>query len=54
MYNFVVDMPKPFRYVLEALNVLVVLVLFGSFVVSWFHMSGVNHFFYWIVISFFV
>ncbi len=54
MYNFVVDMPKIFRYVLEALNVLVVLVLFGSFVASWSHMSGVNHFFYWIVISFFV
>ncbi|AHB41729.1 hypothetical protein P148_SR1C00001G0942 [candidate division SR1 bacterium RAAC1_SR1_1] len=54
MYTFVVDMPQIFRYVLEALNVLVVLILFGSFVVQRSHMGGISHLFYWIVISFFV
>lgn len=54
MYSFVVDMPQIFRYVLEALNVLVVLVLFGSFVVQWSHIGWISHLFYWIVISFFV
>lgn len=54
MYTFVVDMPQIFRYVLEALNVLVVLVLFGSFVVNRSHMGWFNHLFYWIVISIFV
>lgn len=54
MYNFVVDMPQIFRYVLEALNVLVVLVLFGSFAIHWSSMWWISHLFYWIVISFFI
>ncbi|MDD3263168.1 MAG: hypothetical protein PHR61_05015 [Candidatus Absconditabacteria bacterium] len=54
MYDFVVDMPQIFRYIIEILNVLVVVILFVSFVANWSNMSGVNHLFYWIVISFFV
>lgn len=54
MYAFVVDMPQLYRYVFEWINVLVVLVLFWSFIIQRSHMWWVNHFFYWIVISFFV
>ena len=54
MYDFVVDMPQIFRYIIEILNVLVVVILFVSFVANWSNMSWVNHLFYWIVISFFV
>jgi hypothetical protein len=54
MYDFVVDMPQNFRYVLEALNVLVVIVLFWSFVVNWSDVWWFHHLFYWIVISIFV
>lgn len=54
MYDFVLNMPQIFRYIIEILNVLVVVILFGSFVANWSNMSWVNHLFYWIVISFFV
>lgn len=54
MYDFVVEMPNFFRHVLEVLNVLVVVILFWSFVVNWSSMIWFYHFFYWVVISVFV
>ncbi len=54
MYKFVVNMPKQFRFILEILNILVVVLLFFSFILNFSHISWFSHFFYWIVISIFV
>jgi len=54
MYNFVVDMPQKYRYVLEFVNVLVVMILLWSFVVNWSNIEWLSHLFYWVVISIFV
>lgn len=54
MYTFVLEMPQIYRYILEIINILVVLLLFGSFIIHWSSLTWFSHFFYWIVISFFI
>lgn len=54
MSTFVLEMPSLYRYLLEIVNVIVVITLFIVFTLNWSHISGLQHFFYWVVISFFV
>ncbi len=54
IYDFVVNMPQIYRYVLEFLNVLLVLILFVFFISNWAEVSSYHHLFYWIVISVFI
>jgi hypothetical protein len=54
MYTFVIDMPQLYRYFLEAINILVVIVLFVAFIANRSHINDLQHLLYWIVISLFV
>lgn len=51
---FIHEMPQTFKYILETINILVVVLLFGYFIFHWTTIGWWNHLFYWVIISFFI
>lgn len=54
IFDFVNEMPVLFRYVLEFLNIFIVIALIVYFLGHWSVLDNVSQFLYWLIISFFV